>query len=70
VDYIQANRAADFMPAVAEELGLPEEAVNAELPAYTHAQMPPESEVLKAMDWLREKGMLQHDYTYEELLWR
>jgi NitT/TauT family transport system substrate-binding protein len=70
VDYIQANRAADFMPAVAEELGLPEEALNAELPAYTHAGMPAESEVLKAMEWLREKGMLRHDYTYEELLWR
>lgn len=70
VDYIRANEAADFMPAVAEELGLPEEALDAELPVYTHAQMPAEAEVLKAMEWLRQKGMLRRDYTYEELLWR
>lgn len=70
VDYIQDNDAADFMPDVIAELGLPAEAIDASLPDYTHAEMPDESEVYAAMDWLHAKDLLNQEYTYDELIWR
>lgn len=67
VDYINGTDKAEFMPAVIEELGLPEAAMNANLPAYTAAEMPAREEVARAIEWLQSKELLQQDYTYEEL---
>jgi len=70
VDYIHENASSVFMPDVIEELGLPEEAIDASLPDYTHAVMPSEEEVEAAMEWLQSKDMLKSEYAYDDLIWK
>ena len=67
VDYINSTDPSEFMPGVIDELGLPAEAMNAALPAYTAAEMPDREEVARAIGWLQSKDLLQQDYAYEEL---
>lgn len=68
VEYINGNDPVVFMPQVIEELGLPESASNIILPVYEKAILPDEDEVISAMKWLKDKGMLENDYTYEQLV--
>lgn len=68
VEYINNSDPNVFMPGVIETLGLPESANNIVLPSYEKAVLPNEEEVMNAMKWLHEKGMLKNEYTYDELV--
>jgi len=68
VEYINTTEPSVFMPAVMEELGLPDSALDVVLPKYEKAILPEEDEVLNAMQWLLDKDMLKNEYTYEELV--
>lgn len=68
VDYIRKTDKADFMPQVIEELGLPAEAMSANLPPYTYAEMPAREEVDRAVEWLIKKELIKQGYAYEDLI--
>lgn len=68
VDYINGNDPSLFMPEVIEALGLPATASEIELPTYEAYVLPEKEEVLSAMNWLLEKGLIKNEYTYEELV--
>ena len=67
--YIQTHDPRDFMPAVIEELGLPAEALETELPRYTEAVLPEKSEIEAAGEWLLNKEMIKNVYSYDELIY-
>lgn len=68
VDYIRKTGKDAFMPAVIEELGLPEAAMAANLPPYAYAEMPSPDEVSRAMDWLVKKELITSGYSYDEVV--
>lgn len=68
VEYINNTDPSEFMPGVIEILGLPEATNNIILPEYEKAVLPNEEEVMNAMNWLIQKGMLKNEYTYDELV--
>ena len=68
VEYINSTDPKDFMPAVIKELGLPDTALKVELPQYEKTTLPAEDQVLNAMKWLIDKGMLKQEYTYADLV--
>jgi NitT/TauT family transport system substrate-binding protein len=68
VEYINSTDPSVFMPAVIEELGLPESALDVTLPEYEKTTLPAQEEVINAMNWLIDKEMLKNEYTYEQLV--
>lgn len=68
VDYINNTDPAKFMPGVIEELGLPESALKVVLPEYEKTTLPDEEEIISAMNWLIDKGLLKNEYNYDELV--
>lgn len=68
VEYINSTDSKDFMPAVIKELGLPETTLDIKLPRYETYTLPDEDQVLNAMQWLIDKGMLKKEYTYKDLV--
>jgi NitT/TauT family transport system substrate-binding protein len=68
VEYINSTDPKEFMPAAIKELGLPDTALEAELPKYEKTTLPDEEQVLNAMNWLLDKGLLKQEYTYKDLV--
>lgn len=67
-EYINTTDKSAFMPGVIDILGLPESAVDVELPAYTAAALPEKAEIDLAVEWLMEKGLLDKELTYGDLV--
>ncbi len=68
VEYINSTDPKEFMPGVIKELGLPDTALEVELPQYEKTTLPAEDQVLNAMKWLIDKGLLKQEYTYTDLV--
>ncbi|MGB8454054.1 MAG: ABC transporter substrate-binding protein [Anaerocolumna sp.] len=68
VDYINSTDPKEFLPAVIKELGLPDSTLEAELPKYEKTTLPDEEQVINAMNWLIDKGLLKQEYTYNDLV--
>jgi NitT/TauT family transport system substrate-binding protein len=68
VEYIETHPKKDFMPQVIKELGLPQTAEGVKLPAYEKMTLPEEQEVVRAMEWLKDKELLKNTYTYNDLV--
>ncbi len=68
VEYMKSTDPKEFMPAVVKEIGLPDSALEVELPQYEKTSLPEEEQVLNAMNWLIDKGLLKQEYTYEDLV--
>lgn len=68
VEYIATHPKETFMPQVIEELGLPQTAKGVQLPAYEKMVLPEEQEVVRAMEWLKNKELLKNTYTYNDLV--
>ncbi len=68
VDYINSNDPKEFMPAVIKETGLPDTTLEVELPKYEKTTLPDKEQVLNAMNWLIDKGLLKQEYTYDDLV--
>lgn len=68
VDYINSHENGDFMPDVIKEAGLPESAIDVVLPQYEKHILPEKEQVLSAMNWLLDKGLIKTEYEYEELV--
>lgn len=63
-------RTPDFLPAVIEELGLPESTLEMTLPDYRPSGLPEPVQVERAAQWLFDKGLVDELYTYGELVWK
>jgi NitT/TauT family transport system substrate-binding protein len=68
VDFINSTDVSEFMPAVIKELGLPDSALEVELPKYEKTALPEEGQVMEAMNWLLDKGLIKNEYTYNDLV--
>jgi NitT/TauT family transport system substrate-binding protein len=68
VEYIETHSKEAFMPQVIEELGLPQTAEGVQLPVYEKMTLPEEQEVVRAMEWLKNKELLKNTYTYNDLV--
>ncbi len=67
-EYINSTDPAEFLPAVIKELGLPDTTLDIKLPEYGKTALPEEEQVINAMKWLIDKGMLKQEYTYSDLV--
>ena len=68
VEYINTHDAKEFMPAVIKTAGLPETALEVTLPQYEKYALPEKEQVLNAMNWLLDKGLLKNEYQYDDLV--
>lgn len=68
VDYINSTDPKEFMPQVIKDTGLPETSIDMTLPQYEKYTLPEEDQVLNAMNWLIEKGLLKNQYSYDDLV--
>jgi NitT/TauT family transport system substrate-binding protein len=68
VEYISSHEAKEFMPAIIKTAGLPETALEVTLPQYEKYALPEKEQVLNAMNWLLDKGLLKNEYQYDELV--
>jgi NitT/TauT family transport system substrate-binding protein len=68
VDFINNTDSSLFMPHLIEIAGLPSESIYAPLPDFPRYDLPPRDEFYAVMRWLTERGVLQQQFRYEDLV--
>ncbi len=69
VDYLNDTPRDEYIDLVVEKGGFPPTAKEAlQLPQYHHAELPKESDVVDCVKWLKDKGLIQKNYTYADFV--
>lgn len=69
IDGLNAGAAQEDLLAIYAEAKFPEPVQQGfELPAYSHAQAPDEAQIQKAIDWLKNRDLIEGNHTYETLV--
>lgn len=69
IHFIQNTPPSAFNILLTKELGFPEDIVSeAQLPKYGYAQSPKQSDLEATLDWLRKKGLIQDDFSIDDLV--
>ena len=69
VEYLKKTPREKYIGMVVEKSGFPAAAKDAlKMPDYRAAALPKESDVTEVMHWLKEKDLIQQEYTYQEIV--
>lgn len=69
VEYLANTPRASYIDMLAEKSGFPAAAKEAlKLPMYHKAARPKEKDVAEVMEWLRTKGLIKENYSYDDLV--
>jgi len=71
VEYLQTAKATDYTDILISSAGFPEDIEDAvTLPEYNAAALPSVQDFDSVIDWLLEKGMIEDNYEYDDLVYR
>ena len=69
VEYLKKTPRQEYIGLIVEKGGFPDAAKDAlKLPDYRAASKPKEQDVTEVMRWLRDKNLIQQEYTYQDLI--